>query len=132
MRLGSERPETRAALVRDGNRCRACSFGLKCALSVHHRLPKELGGRDTPSNLITLCVNCHKIVHRLSVGERLEGPEAKEARDSYGSAAFAKLRELAEAVAEGILSLPDTRNSEWSKPSRWPPLRATPRILQRN
>jgi HNH endonuclease len=98
--VGSERPEIRAVLERDGNRCLACGFCLKCALSVHHRLPKELGRRDTLSNLITLCWNCHKIVHWLSVGERLEGPEGKEARHSYGFAAFARLRELAEAIRD--------------------------------
>lgn len=78
----------------------ACGFGLKCALSVHHRIPRELGGRDTPSNLITLCVNCHKIVHWLSVAERLEGPKGNEARHSYPSAVFAKLRELVQVIRD--------------------------------
>jgi hypothetical protein len=101
MKFGSERPEMREVLERDHNRCVACGVDLKCALSVHHRKPKEPGGRDTLSNLTTLCVNCHKIVHWLSVAERLEGPEGNEARQNPRlSSAFAKLRELAEVIRD--------------------------------
>ena len=63
MRVGREREEVRSVMARDGDRCVACGLNLKCVLATHHRLPRELGGRDTLSNLITLCANCHRAVH---------------------------------------------------------------------
>jgi hypothetical protein len=39
-------------------------------LTAHHIIPVEFRGRDTLSNLITLCSNCHRIVHWLATGDR--------------------------------------------------------------
>lgn len=48
----------KATILRDGCRCREC--GKKdCRLEVHHITPKRANGRDTISNLITLCSSCH-------------------------------------------------------------------------
>lgn len=33
-------------------------------LDVHHKIYVEYGGTDAPDNLITLCRECHKRVHR--------------------------------------------------------------------
>lgn len=33
-------------------------------LNVHHIKPVSQGGGDEPENLITLCVECHKEIHR--------------------------------------------------------------------
>lgn len=33
-------------------------------LNVHHILPVSQGGGDEPENLITLCKNCHKKLHK--------------------------------------------------------------------
>ena len=85
-------------MARDGYRCVACGFDLQCALAAHHRLPRDLGGRDTPSNLVTLCANCHKAVHWLAVEGRQHGQEADRARRLYPPTAFAKLIDLAEAI----------------------------------
>jgi hypothetical protein len=30
---------------------------------VHHKVEQQFGGTDHPDNLITLCANCHRIVH---------------------------------------------------------------------
>jgi hypothetical protein len=98
LRIGRERPEVRAVIARDGDRCVACGFDLACALAAHHRLPRELGGRDTPSNLTTLCSNCHKAVHWFSVDDRLGGHEGEKAKKLYSASAFAKLVELAQAI----------------------------------
>lgn len=48
----------RAAILRDGSRCRECGKE-NCRLEVHHITPKRTGGRDSISNLITLCSSCH-------------------------------------------------------------------------
>lgn len=48
----------KAAIMRDGCRCKECGRE-NCRLEVHHITPKRAGGRDTISNLITLCPSCH-------------------------------------------------------------------------
>jgi hypothetical protein len=32
--------------------------------SVHHRLPRRLGGPDTITNLVLVCLTCHRAIHR--------------------------------------------------------------------
>ncbi len=55
---------------RDRMRCQACGIGARQVLAVHHVIPVGLDGRDTLSNLTTLCANCHRSVHWLSTGDR--------------------------------------------------------------
>jgi len=53
---------------RDGNRCRRCGISeqeLKSngsRLTVHHIIPRKKGGSNWPSNLISLCIACHREV----------------------------------------------------------------------
>jgi 5-methylcytosine-specific restriction endonuclease McrA len=42
---------------RDGFACRRC--GAMYRLEVDHIVPRRLGGSDDPSNLRTLCHDCH-------------------------------------------------------------------------
>lgn len=49
---------------RDGGKCRIC--GKKGQLEKHHVLPRSLGGKDEPSNLILICggpEGCHAKRH---------------------------------------------------------------------
>jgi ATP-dependent DNA helicase RecQ len=51
-------------LFRDNYQCVEC--GIKCGAGtadVHHLLPRSAGGRDEPSNLVTLCDGCHAAHH---------------------------------------------------------------------
>jgi ATP-dependent DNA helicase RecQ len=48
-------------LDRDGNKCVECGSGVD--LNVHHVLPEKFGGKTIPSNLITLCRDCHMGKH---------------------------------------------------------------------
>ena len=56
--------------ARDGYKCAFCKRDVrkvKCGdnlggKSVHHIIPKELGGPDIPDNCITLCANCHELL----------------------------------------------------------------------
>src|ERR1017187_2058083 len=57
-------------LRRDAMRCQACGTSAKPILAVHHIIPVALDGRDSLSNLTTLCANCHRIVHWLATGDR--------------------------------------------------------------
>ena len=47
-----------AAILRDGCKCMECGKE-KTRFEVHHITPREAGGADTISNLLTLCPKCH-------------------------------------------------------------------------
>lgn len=52
-----------ACLMRDGYTCQYC--GKKgCRLEAHHLMHREHSGKDTLSNLLTLCASCHHRVHQ--------------------------------------------------------------------
>lgn len=50
-------------LARDGHRCRAPGCSRTRFLEIHHVIPRERGGANTPGNLVTLCSRCHRFVH---------------------------------------------------------------------
>jgi hypothetical protein len=52
-------------LDRDRNRCRNCGRGPEkdVELEIHHIVPLDAGGRDTLSNLVTVCTECHRAIH---------------------------------------------------------------------
>lgn len=41
-------------------------------LNVHHILPVCEGGGDEPENLVTLCIDCHKEMHKIHKNYNLE------------------------------------------------------------
>lgn len=47
---------------RDGYKCAVCG-AEHVPLQVHHKKQRKDGGTDMPSNLITVCVDCHKAYH---------------------------------------------------------------------
>lgn len=100
MKIGRELPILASVLMRDGYRCVACGFDLQCALTVHHTVPRAYGGVDAESNLVTLCANCHKVIHWLSVGTRLAGRETEDAKRSLSPDAYVKIRSLAEITRD--------------------------------
>ena len=51
-------------LRRDSWRCQCC--GTRSNLEVHHKEFRSKGGDDSEENLITLCAECHSILHRRS------------------------------------------------------------------
>ena len=56
---------TRKAIYRrDGFQCALC--GCNRYLQIHHYIPRGHGGCDHPMNLITLCSDCHALVHGLN------------------------------------------------------------------
>lgn len=54
-------------LVRDGFRCSGRFLGGECSavLDIHHILPREEGGSDDDSNLLTLCHRHHPMLEAL-------------------------------------------------------------------
>ncbi len=49
-------------LRRDGWRCQLC--GSMTNLEVHHKEFRSHSGTDHENNLITLCLACHRPIHR--------------------------------------------------------------------
>ncbi len=54
----------RRVFQRDGWRCQLC--GSMSGVEVHHTEYRSQGGSDCEENLITLCSECHNLVHRRS------------------------------------------------------------------
>jgi len=50
-----------AVIASDGGKCRKC--GISNDLHVHHILYRSQGGKHLAENLITLCRECHDVVH---------------------------------------------------------------------
>ena len=50
-------------LIRDNYTCQCCKT-KKGTLHVHHKIYRSQGGSDDIENLITLCEDCHKKLHR--------------------------------------------------------------------
>jgi 5-methylcytosine-specific restriction endonuclease McrA len=61
------REQRRLAIQRDG-RCVECGAIEKQRLTAHHVVHKAKGGSDDYRNLITLCKDCHKNMHRRQGG----------------------------------------------------------------
>jgi len=69
------------ALARDGRHCAVCDRDLHALPSwyteVHHIKARRDGGSDHPSNLITLCVECHgRLTDELLEFMRRETPQS--------------------------------------------------------
>jgi 5-methylcytosine-specific restriction protein A len=69
------------ALARDRRRCSSCGRDLRALPSwyteVHHIRSRRDGGSDHPSNLITLCVECHgRLTDEMLQAMRQEAPQA--------------------------------------------------------
>jgi len=43
--------------------CIFCGYDDERALECHHLIPKLKGGKETKSNIITICANCHRKIH---------------------------------------------------------------------
>ena len=61
-----------ACLLRDQFTCQYYKK-RNVKLEAHHILPKSEGGKDTISNLVTLCSTHHKALHKGKIKLKLEG-----------------------------------------------------------
>jgi len=48
--------------IRRGNKCELC--GNQKGLTIHHKIKLSRGGTSEPSNLQTLCNECHVALHQ--------------------------------------------------------------------
>jgi hypothetical protein len=58
----------RAVIERDGCRCVRCGTTVGETAHVHHRLRRSEGGIDSSANLVTLCPDCHGVIHHRQAG----------------------------------------------------------------
>lgn len=58
--------------------CAICGWN-KASCDVHHIIPVSYGGKNEITNLITLCPNCHRMVHRNLISEE----KLKKFRESW-------------------------------------------------
>ena len=83
---------------RDGHCCRVCharvgGVGMLAAVHHHHLVYRSLGGKHETSNVLSLCVKCHDLVHR---GEIQLSGNADE-RNSIGVLSGVKLEKAGES-----------------------------------
>ena len=72
--------QIRAAVLHRDGRCMNC--GVVMGLAPHHIISKGAGGSDEMSNLITLCMVCHRAAQEsyLVVGHRMSLAKGKRGR----------------------------------------------------
>ena len=61
-----------ACLMRDGYQCQRCEK-RNGRLEAHHLIYREQGGKDTLSNLLILCEECHQKVHQGKLALKVTG-----------------------------------------------------------
>lgn len=53
---------SKAAIRTFGNKCQVCGWS-EARCDVHHKVSRELGGKNTLDNAMILCPNHHRILH---------------------------------------------------------------------
>lgn len=56
--------------IKSGYKCQKCGKSFvnnKIALHAHHIIPLSKGGRNTLSNLIAVCEECHSKIHHKTI-----------------------------------------------------------------
>ncbi len=108
LRDASVSPQLRAKILcRDGHRCRCC--GAMKNLAVHHIWWRRFGGKTRPDNLITLCEDCHSLVHArllvvvgdVTAGWRFTDAEGHELADGIEEGFTLRVLRRAPAPAAG-------------------------------
>ena len=93
----------KATLQRDGGACRCCGISGPEAISIldfHHIIPVFLGGVDSVDNGITLCLNCHHLVHEHAIG-KLHIANIEEMNDT-DKEKFKRIIKLGNSIREGM------------------------------
>jgi 5-methylcytosine-specific restriction endonuclease McrA len=69
---------------RDSYTCVFCEQG---ATDVHHVTPRSRGGRNRPGNLVSLCRQCHDLVHGNTAPDDIDADTLEAALHEYLDAA---------------------------------------------
>ncbi len=90
----------RRVLHQSENRCHVCGFRVSVALTLHHIQPVEFGGGNDTSNLISICANCHKIVHAYATKQYAGDDLSALLGDSYSHEQAEKIQDLISSIRE--------------------------------
>jgi len=72
-------------LKRDNQECQGCARGISdIQLHIHHKTPRSEGGSNEEENLITLCKDCHNIVHNIPANITPDGIEIITCQSGVG------------------------------------------------
>ena len=64
-RIASEAKELKQRYVEDGiDGCWVCGFDFSEILQIHHIIPIKDGGNNDSGNVVIVCPNCHKALHK--------------------------------------------------------------------
>jgi len=78
---------------RDGYTCQQCQ-ATRVSLNAHHIRPQRDKGPDALDNLTTLCIQCHRKVHKTPLNRRAE-PTVKAEREPCAGKLASTVREAA-------------------------------------
>lgn len=66
MNIRSEAKRIKPSVIeRHDGQCYVCGFACRPVLIIHHIIPVAIGGDNSLSNVVSLCPNCHAIVHKM-------------------------------------------------------------------
>lgn len=89
---------------RDGCRCFACGFFGGVFLTVkHHIKPVAKGGDPWRQNIVSLCPNCHSLVHSLSKSWWCTVYQLRDSLLAYKDIAFGRAFKLALIATEEVV-----------------------------
>lgn len=54
----------RSELIEEHPSCQICGYNFKPILHIHHIVPLKMYGDNSRDNLIVVCPNCHKLLHK--------------------------------------------------------------------
>ena len=93
---------------RDCGRCVACGFNVGVFVNVrHHIKPVAKGGDPWRQNIVTLCPNCHALVHRLSRSWWCTVYQLRDSLLHYKDMSFGRAFKLALFATEEVVIMDD-------------------------
>ena len=113
--MSSDWQEKRAErFEKDGNRCVCC--GAEKALQAHHITYERVGHEDI-DDLVTLCADCHKTVHRIAAAYQVEAADIEsrfllDIEDLTRQRTLAFRREMGETIGRAVYDIIGRRSGK--------------------
>lgn len=102
----------KARMIKDNFTCQCCldisGEEHMYVLDFHHVVPVSLGGVDSIENGITLCLNCHQLVHLYAVGDLFLDINTL---DKESVAKFKRILSLGNVIVDGMRKLNVSKES---------------------
>lgn len=90
--------------IRDRGRCFCCDFHIGVRVNIrHHIKPVAKGGERWRQNIVTLCPNCHALVHELSRSWWCSAYQLRDSVACYPGMEFGRAFKLALIATEEVV-----------------------------